>query len=306
MPDDDQAARIAREVVLSTLAGRAGDTTALSWEFRRISAAMEDVHLDEGEVVFREGEPPVHQFFIVEGEITLTSPNKPDLVFGRRSVVGAVDNLLDRPLSYTAKITRKAHLLRIRIDDWLDVLEDSIELARIFIANLATGLNELRLRPPPLGGFDDPPPSSAAHDGPQHLHLVDRILLMRSVPTFAHASVQTLTSLAELATVVQAEDGELLAPAGQAKRAMLLVESGEVSATREAPALTGRFGPGMLVCGAMAVTDLSDYEFRARGRTRLLAIARDDFVDFVEEHFGLVRSTARALLEERIGLAQRG
>jgi CRP-like cAMP-binding protein len=306
MPDDDQAARIAREVVLSTLAGRAGDSTALAWEFRRISAAMEDVHLAEGEVVFREDGPPIYQFFIVEGEVTLSSPTKRDLVFGPRSVIGSVDTFFDRPLSYTATVTRKAHLLRIRIDDWLDVLEDSVELARIFITNLATAVHQLRLRPPPLGGFDDAPPPSAVSDRPPHLHLVDRILLMRAVPTFAHASVQTLTSLAELATVVHAENDELLAPSGQAKRAMLLVESGEISATREAPDLTGLFGPGTLVCGALAITDLTEYEFRARARTRLLAIARDDYVDFMEEHFGLVRSTARALLEERIRLAQRG
>jgi CRP-like cAMP-binding protein len=306
MADDDRAVRVAREVVLSTLAARAGDSTALAWEFRRISGLMEDLHLDEGEVVLREGEPPLYQFFVVEGEVTLTSPTKRDFVFGPRSVIGAVDFFLDRPVSYTGTITRKAHLLRVRIEDWLDVLEDSVELARIFITNLSSGLHQLRLRPPPLGGFDDPPASAAVSDGPPHLHLVDRILLMRAVPTFAHASVQTLTSLAELATVVHAENDELLAPSGQAKRAMLLVESGEVSATREAPALTGRFGPGMLVCGALAVTDLPEYEFRARARTRLLAIARDDFVDFMEDHFGLVRSTVRALLEERFSLTQRG
>jgi CRP-like cAMP-binding protein len=256
--------------------------------------------------VFREGEPPIYQFFIVEGEVTFTSPTKRDLAFGRRSVIGSVDTFFDQPLSYTATVTRKAHLLRIRIDDWLDVLEDSVDLARIFITNLATALHQLRLRPPPLGGFDDLAPPSPVSDRLPHLHLVDRVLLMRAVPTFAHASVQTLTSLAELATVVHAEDDELLAPAGEAKRAILLVVSGEVSATREAPALTGRFGPGMLVCGALAITDLTEYEFRARGRTRLLAIARDDYVDFMEEHFGLVRSTVRALLEERIRLALRG
>jgi CRP-like cAMP-binding protein len=305
MADDDQAARVAREVVLSTLAGRAGDTKALAWEFQRVSAAMQDLHLEAGGVVFREGAPPVYQYFIVDGEVTLSSPNKPEMIFGPRSVVGAIDTFFDRPLSYTATVTRKAHLLRIRIDDWLDVMEDSMALSRMFITNLAAGLNQLRLRPPPLGGFDDLPPSSAVSDRPPRLHLVDRVLLLRGVPVFAHASVQTLTSLAKLATVVHAEDDELLAPRGEPKRAMLIVVSGEVTATREAPALTGRFGPGVLVCGALAVMDLAEYEFRARGRARVLAIARDDYVDFMEEHFGLVRSTARALLEERLRLGFR-
>jgi CRP-like cAMP-binding protein len=299
--DEAQSVRIAREVVLSTFAG---ESKGLTWEFRRIAAAMEDLHLEEGEVVFVEGAPAIFQYFIVDGEVALSSPGKRTLVFPSRSVVGAMDAFFDRPLSFTATVTRKAHLLRIRIDEWLDVLEDSPELARIFITNLAAGLHQLRLRPPPLGGFDDPPPSSGFTDRPGTLHLVDRILLLRSAPTFAHASVQTLTSLAELATVLHAEEDEVLALRGEPKRVLLLVASGEISATREAPALAGRFGPGTLVCGALAVTDLTDYEFRARARTRVLAIARDDYADLMEEHFGLVRSTARALIEERLRLIQ--
>jgi CRP-like cAMP-binding protein len=302
MADEAQSVRIAREVVLSTFAG---ESKGLSWEFQRISAAMQDLHLEEGEVVYVEGAPTVYMYFIVDGEVTLSSPGKPTLVFPAHSVVGALDAFYDRPLSFSAVVTRKAHLLRIRIEDWLDVLEDSPDLSRIFINNMAAAVHQLRLRPPPLGGFDDPPPSSAGSDPPGTLHLVDRILLLRGAPTFATATVQTLTSLAELATVVHAEEDEVLAPRGEPKRAMLLVASGEVAATREAPALVGRFGPGSLVGGALAVMDLTEYEFRARARTRVLAIARDDYVDLMEEHFGLVRSTARALVEERIGLTLR-
>jgi CRP-like cAMP-binding protein len=301
--DEAQSVRIAREVVLSTFAG---ESKGLTWEFQRISGAMQDLHVDEGEVVFAEGAPPVYMYFIVGGEVTLTSPNKPTLVFPANSVVGALDAFFDRPLSYSAVVTRKAHLLRIRVDDWLDVLEDSPELSRIFIGNLAAGVRHLRLRPPPLGGFDDAAPSSAASGPPATLHLVDRIVLLRGTPTFGHATVQTLTSLAELATVVHAEEDEVLAPRGEPKRAMLLVASGEVAAIPEAPALAGRFGPGSLVGAALAVSDLTEYEFRARARTRVLAIARDDYVDLMEEHFGLVRSTARALIEERIRLTLRG
>jgi CRP-like cAMP-binding protein len=303
MADEAQSVRIAREVVLSTFAG---ESKGLTWEFQRISAAMQDLHLEEGEVLFAEGAPAVYQYFIVDGEIALSSPGKPTLTFPAHSVVGAMDALFDRPLSYTAVVTRKAHLLRIRVDDWLDVLEDSPELARIFITNLAAAVHQMRLRPPPLGGFGDLAPASAVSDSPRTLHLVDRIVLLRGAPTFASATVQTLTSLAELATVVHAEEDEVLAPRGEPKRAMLLVASGEVAATREAPTLAGRFGPGALVCGALAVTDLTDYEFRARSRTRVLAIARDDYVDLMEEHFGLVRSTARALIEERVRLTLRG
>jgi CRP-like cAMP-binding protein len=296
MAEEEQAARIAREVVLSTFAGEA---KGLTWEFRRISAAMQDVYLDEGAVVFAQGASPDYVYFIVDGEVTLSAPGRLAAAFGPKSVVGAIDRFLDRPSTSKAVVTRKAHLLRIRSDDWLDVLEDSFELSRMIVRNMAVGLHQVRLRPPPLGGFEEPPSHPPAAGVPGQLHLVDRILLLRGVPTFAYASIQTLTTLAELATEVQAADSEVLAHKGEPKRQMLVVALGEVTATRDAPVLTGRFGPGALVCGALAVLDLTEYEFRAGGSTRLLAIDRDDYVDLMEEHFGLVLSTARALLHER-------
>jgi hypothetical protein len=87
---------------------------------------------------------------------------------------------------------------------------------------------------------------------------------------------------------------------------MLIVASGEISATCEAPTLTGRFGRGALVCGALAIGDATDYELRAEVPTHVLEIARNDYFDIMEEHFGLFRSTLRALVEERDLLVRRG
>jgi CRP-like cAMP-binding protein len=303
MADKEQAERIAREVVLSTFAGEA---KGLSWAFQRISAAMVDLYLDEGTVVFTEGDPATHQYFVVEGELKLSGSGR-QVVFGPKSAVGMFDATLERPLSWTGVVARKAHLLRIRIDDWLDVLEDSFELSRIIVTNIAGGLHQLRLRPPPLGGFDDPPPLRVpVPDEPRSLQLVDRMLLLREVPVFARASIQALTSLAELATELRIGADEVLAPGGEPKRQMFVVASGEITATLEAPALTGRFGRGALVCGALAIAGAADYEFRATMPTHALAVARDDYLDVMEEHFGLFRSTLRALVEERDQLTRRG
>jgi CRP-like cAMP-binding protein len=303
MADEEQAVRIAREVVLSTFAGEA---KAVTWAFRRLSAAMEDLHLEEGAVVFTEGAQATHQYFVVDGEVRLAGSGLRDVTFGPKSAVGMIDAVLERPLSWTAVATRKTHLLRIRIEDWLDILEDSFELGRIIITNIAAGLHRLRVRPAPLGGFDEPPPFSLLSDAPRNLHLVDRVLLLRGVPVFGRASIQTLTSLAELATEVRPAADEVLAARAEPKRHMLIVASGEVSATCESPALKGRFGRGALVCGALAVGDATDYEVRAEVPSHVLRIARADYLDVMEEHFGLFRSTLRALVQERDVLVRRG
>jgi CRP-like cAMP-binding protein len=302
MASEEQSVRIAREVILSTFAGEA---RGHSWAFGRISAAARDLYLDEGAVVFTEGETPTHQYFVVDGEVRLSGSGGPDMSFGPRSVVGLFDAVLERPLKWTAVVTRKAHLMRLRIDDWFDIIEDSFELSRMIIGNIAAGLNQLRLRPPPLGGFDEPPPVSAPPDEPRQLHLVDRMLLLRGVPVFGRASIQTLTSLAELATELHAAPGQVLAPSGEPKRKMLIVASGEISATSPVPPVTGRFRRGTLVCGALAVGDATEYELRAEAPSRVLEIARDGYLDVMEEHFGLFRSTLRALVEERVLLAHR-
>ncbi len=304
MADEEQAVRIAREVILSTFAGEGA--RGLTWAFRRISAAMQDLHVDEGAVVFTAGEPAAYLHFVVDGELALSAPDRPPIVFGPRSAVGMIDAFLGRPFAWTAAATRKSHILRIRIEDWVDVLEDSFELARIILTNFATGVHRLRLRPPPLGGFEEPRQLPGPSEAPPQLHLVDRVLLLRSAPVFAQAGTQTLASLAELATEVRATAGQLLAPKGEPKRQMFVVASGEISATREDPTLVGRFRRGSLVCGAISLVGATDYELRAETPSLVLAIAREDYLDVMEEHFGLFRSAIRALVEERSHLMARG
>jgi CRP-like cAMP-binding protein len=304
MADEEQALRIAREVILSTFAGEGA--RGLTWAFRRISAAMQDLFLEQGDVLFTVGEPAIYQYFIVDGEVMLSAEGQRTVPFGPKSAVGMIDAFLERPLSWNAIVTRKAHILRIRIEDWLDVLEDSYELSRIIITNVAAGLHGLRLRPPPLGGFDDPRDLPGGPDPLRPLHLVDRVLLLRSVPVFERASTQSLASLAELATEIRATAGQVIATRGEPKRQMFIVASGRISATRKDPAVVGRFGRGALVCGAMAVAGATEYELRAEVPSHVLEIGREDYFDLMEEHFGLFRSTIRALVEERMELVARG
>jgi CRP/FNR family cyclic AMP-dependent transcriptional regulator len=292
--DSEQVERVAREVFLAAFSG---NTRGFTWAARRIAGAMQDLSVAQGDIVYREGEPADQIYFVVSGEVKLVKPNANDRIFGGRSIIGATDLLLERPRSRTAVATAPTHLLKMRSADWLELLEDSFELTRRIVTNFASGVHALRLRPPPLGGFDEPRPSMP--DARGRLNLVERILLLREVPIFAHASIQTLTILAELADELTAATGEVLPSREGTESRLIVVASGEVAVSAADLSTDGRFGRGSLVYGAAALDHASRYEARANASARAIALSLEDYFDVMEEHFGLARSALMALSDER-------
>jgi CRP-like cAMP-binding protein len=329
--DEAVAARVGREVFLLSLSG---DQRVLGWALPRFVRALNDVYLAAGEVVFREGEPAESHYFVVSGEVALSRPGAPPRHMGERSVIGTLDMLLERPRHRTATAAVPTHLLRMAADDWWALIEDRLDLAQRIVGNIASSIRAMRARPEPLGGFDPPPPASAG-DPPRGLNLVERILLLRRAPLLAHASIQSLTTLAELSTELHAPaEGGLLSPAATKGR-IVVVAWGEVTAVgrgaaanetvgrgaaanetvgrgaaanetvAKAPAVSGRFGPGALVLGAAALDPNGDHELSARGGTVALTLPIEDYFDTMEEHFSVARSTLMAVAQERDDLLER-
>jgi CRP-like cAMP-binding protein len=300
MAESDLSARVAREVFLSSIAG---DTGGLAWVLPRLAGIMQDVFLDAGDVVYRRGDAPQDHYFVASGQVTLRRPGANDWTLGPRSALGTIDIVLDRPRERTAITTAPTHLLKMPAEQWLDLLEDSSDLARRVVTRLSAGVHALRLRPPPLGGFDEVPARSA--EPPANLSLVDRILLLHEVGLLGRAGVQTLARLAELGHELRAAGGDVLFARGDMRGRLVIVAAGEVIAARQEPELRGRFGRGSAVGGASALDDLSAYEVRAVGSAAALSIALEDYFDVMEEHFGLARSALMAAAEEREKLLDR-
>ncbi|MGD0674013.1 MAG: cyclic nucleotide-binding domain-containing protein [Polyangiaceae bacterium] len=309
MAETGPSDRVAREMFLLTLGG---DTRDLGWALNRTVASLRDVFVGPGEPVYSQGDPAEEHYFLVSGEVKLTRPGAKDWIMGERSVIGSLDMLHERSRTRTATATVATHLLAMRSEDWWGLLEDRFELSNRVVLNLSAAIHALRLRPSPLGGFDEtaspggPPAGKTAGVGQRGpLNLIARTLLLRTVPIFARGSIQTLTALSEVASEVRASDGQLLFPRGALGRQLAVVVEGQVTASRDPAAPSHSFGPGALVVGTATIARGADYEVHASGATRVLAIPTDDYYDAMEDHFSLARSALVALAEERESLMDR-
>jgi CRP-like cAMP-binding protein len=239
---------------------------------------------------------------LVRGKVRMTKPGKTDWTFGDRSLIGAIDAILAQPHARTAIVEEPSHLLEVPAGVWLELLEDSFVMTQLAVQAMARRVDELRRRPPPLGGFDPAPARTEADAPPEHL--VDRVLLLRDVPLFAGATTQPIVSLAALAAVRTAGAGEAVFPPGALKGALAVVAAGEVEASREGQ--TARFGRGALVSGSGALLGDGAWEVRATTpHSCLLVVRHEDYFDVMEEHFSLARAALLHISEEFLALRDR-
>jgi CRP-like cAMP-binding protein len=293
---------IAREVFLGSLVG---GERHLGATVRAMARRMEDVRLDPGEALYHRGDPSRHFFFVLSGEMRLKGAGADVAAFGPRKLVGTVDAMLRRPHACDAVAELPSRLLRLRVEDWEELLDDDFELARRTLSRIASEVRALRSRPRPLGGFD-PSPSVESLSSIRNLQVVDRILVLRAVPAFRRASTQALAVLARLGSTTFAGPGQTLFEPGETKDQLAVVGVGEVTASWLGSPLTATFGPGSLVGGGAVFSGEALGAVRAETLARVLVLSLEDYFDVMEEHFDLVESTVVALAEEREMLLGRG
>jgi CRP-like cAMP-binding protein len=286
--------RTSRELFLSLLTGGAGNLE--SWVIDRMISVFEEEDVETGKRLFARGEPPEFIFFIREGRVMLERDDHPPWVFEGRSVIGVFDALLDRPHERTAVAETDLHLLKMHVDHWLELLEDSFGLARVAVANSLSTVAELEARhwaaqTQPRGSVMLQVPPVA---GP--LAFVERLATLASAPLLRGAGIQVLVELADSIEEVSFEPGDAVFERGQQGLHALFVLDGEVEGGRVDPEITVLFGPGTLVGGVASLGEpILGWSARAVTRVRALSMAIEDWFDLMEEHFDLVRSALAEL-----------
>jgi hypothetical protein len=218
-------------------------------------------------------------------------------------VLGPADALRERPYRRTGVALTNLSMLKFRAEEWIDLLEDSFELARGAVANTVRGVAALEVRRWAMQKDPRGRVMLTGKPGQGAMSFVDRLAAFSELPVLRAAGVQVLADVVGLVEERTFAKGEVLWTRGESPQRSFLVIEGEVIGERADPPLQVRFGPGTAVAGTGALgAPAIEWTARASAATRTLSLHWEDWSDLMEEHFDLVRSalTGLAVFREEI------
>ncbi len=291
---DSRRGRVSRELFLAAFgSNRPGFE---SWVTDRLVSLLQEDELRAGETLYSAGDTPEFVYFMREGTIQLVREGLPKRTLEGLHVFGMGDGLLDRTRTRTAIAAIDLRLMKVRVDAWLELLDDSFELARASVLELARSIAHLedRLDGPALSGGHA---SSWPEQVPAgRLNVVERLALLMEVPLLRGGGVQPLSDLAVASREIHFESGDELVERNARRERIFVVIEGQVDACREQPPGLRTARAGEIVGGAAAFGQPALlWNARATRRGRALAFRVDDWFDLMEEHFDLVRAALAAL-----------
>jgi len=292
---DAQLIRTSRELFLAAIGGGAIDLDP--WIVDRLTSLFEEVDVLAGQRVYAEGEHSEFIYFTREGRMRMVRQGHPDWTYEGRRVFGVFDAMIGRPHNRTAIALTDLHLLRLRAEHWIEILEDSFDVVRIGIANSARITAGLEAR---RWARQAEPKGVAIATVPgvlnSPLSFVDRLAIVATVGMLRSAGVQVLADLVGMMEERAFEPGEAIYRRGHPSEDSFLLLAGEVLAERSDPDLKVRFGPGCVICGTAGLGEpILAWDARALLKTRVLSMRLEDWYDTMEEHFDLARSALATL-----------
>ena len=290
-------------LVRSMMTGTFGSALA-----NQFAAVAKEVYFPAGKTIYREGETSDAVFFLLEGRVELATPNDEPWYLGGRAVFGVLDVELDRARDRTARAVTDVRAMRIGAGDFLDLMEDNMELTPPRIRMLSGGLLELGLSLDPPGAFADTPSGGARPSmmatvperDARELNPFERLITLRICPLFERAGTQSLIRLSRAAKPRLHGHGESLAVFGETAESFFVVVTGSVTAHRQEPELAATFGPPELAGGYSGFGhERWAVSLEAAVDCCVLEIRYDDLFDVMEDHFDMVRAVMGHLAAER-------
>jgi len=306
MAADSAQSRLSRELFMAAFGGgraEGGGAWNQGWVTDRLTSLLEEEDLHAGQTLFYAGDPPDYLYFIRNGRIRMSRPGSGSWLYEGRWVLGSFDVLLDKPRTRTAIALSDFHVMRIRSEAWIDLLEDSFPIARMAFINMSRNVAQLE-ETVPLSWLEEPPAVLPFALPPGRLSLVERLAMLMDAPRLRGAGVQTLADLAAIAEEVIFAPGQIILESGAQRDRVFYTLEGDVLATRKNPDIERHFGPGNAVTGAACVVEPA-WEARAVTRVRALTIKVEDWFDLAEEHFDIVLASLGSLAGDRLRIMER-
>lgn len=116
-------------------------------DLAQIAQITDEVHYEEGDEIFREGEPGDSLFLVIEGKVRVHRGGQSVAELGQRQVFGEMALLDSEPRSASVSAVSDLTLLKIARDDFNEILAEKAEIAQGIIKVLTRRLrNTLSLQ----------------------------------------------------------------------------------------------------------------------------------------------------------------
>jgi CRP-like cAMP-binding protein len=301
---DDRLVRIGREIFLAAL-GLPLDRID-SWVIDRLTSILEECEVRAGQRLFTAGEPLAFLYFMQDGRVRCMRGGGPSWTLKGRWVLGGFEVLGNRSANHTATALDDFYGMRVPAVAWVEMLEDSSQLARSAVVNASRAVTQLEERVPTADPAPADDTSLVSIVPAETMTLVERLALLLDVKMLRLAGVQALADLAAVSKEVSFAAGEVVVERGVKHEHLIRIVEGEVLAERAGPAVVRHQGPGDLVCGTAILGRVADgWQARAVTPTRAISFPIEALFELMEEHFDVVRSTFAALGARRERLLER-
>jgi CRP-like cAMP-binding protein len=120
-------------------------------DLSQIAQITDEVHFEEGEAIFLEGDPGDTLFFVIEGKVRIHTATAEVAVLGERQVFGEMALLDSEPRSASASAVSDLTLLKIQRDDFNEILAEKSEIAQGIIKVLTRRLRTTMAKKPAAG-----------------------------------------------------------------------------------------------------------------------------------------------------------
>jgi CRP-like cAMP-binding protein len=109
-------------------------------DLSQIAQITDEVHFEEGDAIFAEGDIGDTLYFVIEGKVRIHSGADEVAVLGERQVFGEMALLDSQPRSASASVISDVTLLKIQRDDFNEILAEKSEIAQGIIKVLTRRL----------------------------------------------------------------------------------------------------------------------------------------------------------------------
>jgi CRP-like cAMP-binding protein len=112
-----------------------------------VAALTEEVYFEDGEAIFREGEPTDAIYFILKGRVAIEINGKRMREVGEKQVFGTVASLDSYPAVHTVRAVDPVHALKLNAQDFQDLLSLDFELVQAVFRALCRLIREAQSMP---------------------------------------------------------------------------------------------------------------------------------------------------------------